>query len=63
MCPHAQIRDYKTIRCVLAHELALVRQGLQALIARESSKRLGELGGTEPQLTAIRRKRARHGAR
>ena len=32
MCPHAQIRDYKTIRCVLAHELALVRQGLRRLL-------------------------------
>src|SRR5437879_12840985 len=32
VCPHAQIRDYKTIRCVLAHELALVRQGLRRLL-------------------------------
>ena len=32
MCPHAQIRQYKTIRCVLAHELALVRQGLRRLL-------------------------------
>ncbi len=35
MCPHAQIRHYKTIRCVLAHELALVRQGLRRLLEDE----------------------------
>jgi two-component system response regulator NreC len=35
VCPHAQIRHYKTIRCVLAHELALVRQGLRRLLEDE----------------------------
>ena len=35
MCPHAQIQDDKTIRCVLAHELALVRQGLRRLLEDE----------------------------
>ena len=35
MCPHAQIRDFKTIRCVLAHELSLVRQGLRRLLEDE----------------------------
>jgi len=35
VCPHAQIRDYKTIRCVLAHELVLVRQGLRRLLEDE----------------------------
>jgi two-component system response regulator NreC len=35
VCPHAQIRGYKTIRCVLAHELALVRQGLRRLLEDE----------------------------
>ena len=35
MCPHAQIRNDKTIRCVLAHEVALVRQGLRRLIEDE----------------------------
>jgi len=35
VCPHAQIRDHKTIRCVLAHELALVRQGLRRLLEDE----------------------------
>ncbi len=36
---------------------ALVRLGLEALIARESAKRLADLGGTEPRLARIRRRR------
>lgn len=36
---------------------ALVRLGLEALIARESSKRLAKLGGTEQGLRAIPRRR------
>ncbi|MBZ5687760.1 MAG: response regulator transcription factor [Acidobacteriia bacterium] len=35
MCPHAQIRNDKTIRCVLAHEIALVRHGLRRLLEDE----------------------------
>ena len=35
MCPHAQIQSYKTVRCVLAHELTLVRQGLRRLLEDE----------------------------
>jgi len=35
VCPHAQIRSDNTIRCVLAHELALVRQGLRRLLEDE----------------------------
>jgi hypothetical protein len=36
----------------------LVKLGLEALIARESSKRLATLGGTEKRLKAIPRRRA-----
>jgi Arc/MetJ family transcription regulator len=36
---------------------ALVRLGLEALISRESSKRLAELGGTEKRLRRIPRRR------
>ncbi|HDP70331.1 MAG TPA: type II toxin-antitoxin system VapB family antitoxin [Actinobacteria bacterium] len=36
----------------------LVKLGLEALIARESSKRLAKLGGTENKLEAIPRRRA-----
>jgi Arc/MetJ family transcription regulator len=37
---------------------SLVRLGLEALIARESSKRLSKLGGTEKKLEMIPRRRA-----
>lgn len=37
---------------------ALVRMGLEALIALESSRRLAALGGTEPQLENIPRRRS-----
>ncbi len=37
---------------------ALVRQALRALIERESARRLARLGGTEPTLTEVRRRRA-----
>ncbi len=36
---------------------ALVRLGLEALIARESSKRLAKLGGTEKKLQPVPRRR------
>jgi Arc/MetJ family transcription regulator len=36
---------------------ALVRLGLEALIARESAKRLAKLGGSEKNLTSIPRRR------
>ena len=39
---------------------ALVRLGLEALVARESSKRLAQLGGTEKQLRLSRRRRPKH---
>jgi len=45
---------------------SLVRLGLEALISRESSRRLAKLGGTEKRLRAIRRRRAGdrlHGSR
>ncbi len=35
---------------------ALVRAGLEALIAREASKRLAALGGTQPNIKNVRRK-------
>jgi hypothetical protein len=36
---------------------ALVHEGLRALIARESARRLARLGGSEPALRAIARRR------
>ncbi len=38
---------------------ALVRLGLEALIARESARRLGRLGGTDPEAAAAPRRRQR----
>jgi hypothetical protein len=38
---------------------ALVRMGLEALIARESARRLARLGGTQPRLSSVRRRRPR----
>ena len=37
---------------------ALVREALRALIQRESARRLAKLGGTEPELTEISRRRS-----
>ena len=41
----------------IKEKTALVRLGLEALIARESSKRLAKLGGTEKDLRPIPRRR------
>lgn len=43
----------------IKEKTSLVRLGLEALIARESSKRLAKLGGTEKKLEMIRRRRNR----
>ena len=37
---------------------ALVREGLRALIERESARRLARLGGSEPQLEPIPRRQS-----
>jgi len=41
----------------VTEKTSLVRLGLQALIARESAKRLAGLGGTEKNLKMIPRRR------
>jgi hypothetical protein len=41
----------------IQEKTALVRAGLQALIAREAGKRLAVLGGTQPKLSHIPRRR------
>jgi Arc/MetJ family transcription regulator len=41
----------------IKEKTALVKLGLEALIARESGKRLARLGGTQKQLKAIPRRR------
>jgi len=41
----------------IKEKTTLVKLGLEALIARETSKRLARLGGTQKQLEAIPRRR------
>jgi Arc/MetJ family transcription regulator len=41
----------------IKEKTTLVRLGLEALIARESARRLAKLGGTEKQLRQIPRRR------
>ncbi len=41
----------------IREKTALVKLGLEALIARESSRRLAKLGGTEKSLKSIPRRR------
>jgi Arc/MetJ family transcription regulator len=36
---------------------ALIHEGLRALIERESARRLARLGGSEPQLRSVPRRR------
>ena len=38
----------------MTEKTALVREGLRALIERESARRLAKLGGSEPQLQVVR---------
>ena len=46
----------------IKEKTSLVRLGLEALIAKESARRLANLGGTEKQLRAVRRRRSRSAA-
>lgn len=43
----------------IEEKTALVHAGLEALIARESARRLAALGGSEPSLRSIPRRRPR----
>jgi Arc/MetJ family transcription regulator len=42
----------------IKEKTTLVKLGLEALIARESAKRLAKLGGTEKQLKKVPRRRS-----
>lgn len=43
----------------MTEKAALVREGLRALIERESARRLARLGGSEPQLESVPRRKTR----
>ena len=47
----------------IEEKTSLVHEGLRALIARESAKRLAALGGTMPDLERIPRRRGRRDSR
>ena len=53
----AQAEFYTGIR----EKSALIRAALRALIEREAARRLVRLGGSEPGLTAIPRRRTKRG--
>ncbi len=42
----------------VTEKTALVREGLRALIERESARRLARLGGSEPQLQPVPRRQS-----
>jgi Arc/MetJ family transcription regulator len=42
----------------VTEKTALVREGLRALIERESARRLARLGGSEPQLQSVPRRQS-----
>ena len=42
----------------VSEKVALVREGLRALIERESARRLARLGGSEPELEPISRRQS-----
>jgi Arc/MetJ family transcription regulator len=46
----------------LSERSALLREALKALIERESARRLASLGGSEPELMPVPRRRTAHGA-
>jgi len=54
-----QILDKASKLTGIREKTSLVRLGLQALIAAESSKRLARLAGTEKNLRSIPRRRSR----
>ncbi len=45
--------------CGLREKTAVVRAGLEALVARESARRLAALGGTDRRARAVPRRRPR----
>ncbi|MEO8348816.1 MAG: type II toxin-antitoxin system VapB family antitoxin [Acidobacteriota bacterium] len=47
----------------LKEKTAMVHAGLEALIARESARRLAAIGGSETELLRVRRRRPGEGVR
>lgn len=53
----ARAEDYTGIH----EKSALIREALKALVEREAARRLARLSGSEPDLVAIPRRRAKRG--
>jgi Arc/MetJ family transcription regulator len=54
-----ELLDKASALTKIEEKTSLVRMGLEALIALESSRRLARLGGTEKDLRSIPRRRSR----
>lgn len=54
-----ELLDKASALTKIEEKTSLVRMGLRALIALESSRRLARLGGTEKDLRSIPRRRSR----
>ena len=54
-----QILEKASFLTGIKEKTSLVRLGLEALIARENSKRLAKLGSTEKELRSIPRRRSK----
>jgi Arc/MetJ family transcription regulator len=57
-----QLLDKASKLTGVGEKTSLVRMGLEALIAQKSARRLAALGGTEPRLKPIPRRRPRKSA-
>ena len=53
----AKAQEYTGIR----EKSALLREALKALVEREAARRLARLGGSQPDLAAIPRRRMKRG--
>ena len=54
-----QLLDEAQLVTGMKERTALIHAGLKALIERESARRLARLGGTEPALRPVPRRRSR----
>ena len=55
--PNAELFERAAVLTGVKEKNSLIRLGLEALIARESSRRLAKLGGMEKNLQMIPRRR------
>jgi Arc/MetJ family transcription regulator len=56
-----ELLDHARVLTGVREKTALVRLGLEALIAQQSARRLAKLGGSETQLRPVPRRRTKQG--